>query len=258
MTSRLDILGAVTGRGSHAVNAGSTQRSKLDVRSIRVDHISPDPDQPRQTFDEEKIEELASSIRADGLLQPIRVREDIRDPTRFIIIAGERRWRAAQRVPLVEIDAIVTDQRMNMERTRVEQAVENLQREDMNAVEEGLCYRSLLNAWQVSQAELARRLSRSAAHVSKMLAVVELDEETRRKIVSGELNYGDALAIRDKRAAADQASPPKPVAPRRQRSVPRGTIPTPFGTVKLKRGAKLEELIAHLWTVIDKQKRGAA
>jgi ParB family transcriptional regulator, chromosome partitioning protein len=258
MTSRADIFGAVSGRGSHGPDTGSPQRSRLDVRSIRLDHITPDPEQPRQTFDEAKLDELAASIRADGLLQPIRVREDIRDRSRFIIIAGERRWRAAHRVPLVEIDAIVTDQRMDMERTRVEQAVENLQREDMNAVEEGVCYRSLLDAWQVSQAELARRLSKSAAHVSKMLAVFELDEETRQKIVAGEVSYGDALALRDQAAAAAGTSTARPTVRRRQRTLPRGTIPTPFGTVKLKRGAKLEELVGYLRTLVDQDKRDAA
>jgi ParB family chromosome partitioning protein len=254
MTTARDILG-LGSRGLSPVE--QTSRSRMDVRSIRVDMIQPDPDQPRKTFDDSKIDELAASIRQDGLLQPIRVRPDATAPGRFFLIAGERRWRAAQRVPLVEIDAVVVSQRQADDRTRVEQAVENLQREEMNAVEEGACYRAFLDAWGCSQAELSRRLAKSPTRISRMLSVLELDDETKRKIVAGEINYMDALALRDKQAAAAEAKP-KPSKPgRKPAAVPRGTIPTPFGTVKLKRGAKLEELVAALVDMVEKR-RGAA
>jgi ParB/RepB/Spo0J family partition protein len=221
----------------------------MDFRSLRVDAIYPDPDQPRRTFDESKIDELAASIRMDGLLQPIRVRPHPNRQDAFLIIAGERRWRAAQRVPLTEMTAIVVQQRHSEERVRAEQAVENLQREDMNAVEEAVCYRALMTAWNVSQAELARRLSKSTAHVSRVLAVLELDESTRQRIVRGEVSYVDAL---QERAQNQQAAERRGRATTsRRRSLPRGTVSTPFGTVKLKRGARLEQLVAHLRSMVE-------
>jgi ParB family transcriptional regulator, chromosome partitioning protein len=238
-----------------------TTVSSMDLRSIRVDMIDPDPGQPRKTFDEAKLDELAGSLREHGLLQPIRVRPNAAAPGRFFLVAGERRWRAAQRVPMVEIDAVIVPQRTGDDRTKIEQVIENLQREEMNAVEEGDSYRVLLDSLGCSQADLARRLSKSTAHVSRMLAVTELDDETRRKIVSGEIAYGDALRERDRlAAAATAAAEGKTMSPRprRRAAVPRGTIPTPFGTVKLKRGKTLGELVEYLRTLVDQEKRDAA
>jgi ParB/RepB/Spo0J family partition protein len=232
----------------------------MDLRSILVDMISPDPDQPRKTFDEEKLEELAGSLREHGLLQPIRVRPDMLRPGRYVIVAGERRWRAAHRAGMLKIAAIVVEQRERDTKVVIEQAIENLQREDMTAVEEGQSYRTLLDALGCSQAELARRMSKSTSHVSRMLAVADLDDETKSKIVSGELNYLDALRERDRLAAAEAAAKTSSSAPRPRRrpSVPRGTIPTPFGSVKLKRGKTLAELVEYLRILVDQEKRDAA
>lgn len=247
--------------GAGASRPGSTV-SSMDLRSIPVGMIDPDPGQPRKTFDDAKLDELAGSLREHGLLQPIRVRPNADAPGRYFLVAGERRWRAAQRVPMAEIDAIVVAQRTGDDRTKIEQVIENLQREDMTAIEEGESYRVLLDSFGCSQAELARRLSKSTSHVSRMLAVAELDEETRRKIVAGDLNYLDALRERDRLAEAAAAAEGKPASssrrPRRRPAVPRGTIPTPFGTVKLKRGKTLAELVEYLRTMVDQQRRDAA
>lgn len=253
MNSPRDLVG-IGGRGTSS--GDSAARPPMDVRAILVDSIDPDPEQPRKTFDEVKLDELAASIRESGLLQPIRVRPDVARPGRYFIVAGERRWRAAKRVPMLSIAAIVTDQRHRDERTRVEQVVENLQREEPNAVEAGESYRTLLEIFRCSQSDLARRLGVSTSHVSRMLAVAELDEETRRRIVTGELNYMDALRERDRRAAA--ADPKSAPRSRRRPAVPRGTIPTPFGVVKLKRGKTLAELVGYLQSVVDQEKRDAA
>lgn len=252
MTTSRDLLGLST-RG--LPGALPSTRPAMDVRSIRIDAIDPDPEQPRKVFREESIDELAGSIRESGLLQPIRVRPDASRPGRYVLIAGERRLRAAHRVPLVEIAAIVVEQRQGDERTRVEQAIENLQREDLSAVEEGQNFRNLLKAWGCSQAELARKLSKSAAHISKMLAVADLDEETKAAIVSGKITYGDALRERDRRLAAAEA---KPVPRARRRATPRGTVSTPFGSVKIKRGKTLAELVEYLRGLVDQEKRDAA
>lgn len=254
MTFRRDYF-SVGDRGTPGHRPGSTI-SAMDLRSIRIDAIEPDPNQPRKTFDESKIDELAGSLRDHGLLQPIRVRPDAARPGRFFLIAGERRWRAAQRVPMLEIDAVVVAQRAGDDRTKIEQVIENLQREDINAVEEGTSYRTLLDSLGCSQAELARRLSKSTSHVSRMLAVAELDEETRRKIVAGKLNYLDALRERDRLAAA--AETPTTVRRRRAPTGRRGEIATPFGIVKLKRGKTLAELVEHLRGMVDQERRDAA
>jgi len=258
MSYKKDLL-SLAGRGSSAMQPirPSAAMSSMDLRSIPVDKIDPDPEQPRKTFDEAKLDELAGSLREHGLLQPIRVRPNPAAVGRFFLVAGERRWRAAQRVPMVEIDAIVLAQRTGEDRTKIEQVIENLQREDVNAIEEGESYRVLMRSLGCSQAELARRLSKSTSHVSRMLAVADLDEETRRKIVAGELNYLDALRERDRLAAAAKGKPASP-RPRRRPAVPRGTIPTPFGTVKLKRGKTLAELVEYLRTLVDQDKRDAA
>jgi len=261
MTSARDIMGLGIRNSSPLTGAGGV--AGMDLRSIRVDMISPDEGQPRRTFDETKLEELAGSLREHGLLQPIRVRPDATRPGRFVIVAGERRWRAAQRAGMVEIAAVVVAQRQRDDKVVIEQIIENLQREDVNAVEEGQSYRALIAALGCSQADLARRLSKSTSHVSRLLAVAELDDSTKAKIVSGELNYLDALRERDRLAAAAAAAAEgktssAPARSRRRAAVPRGTIPTPFGTVKLKRGKTLAELVEYLRTMVDQDKRDAA
>lgn len=228
----------------------------IDVRTVRVDMVDPDPEQPRRTFDDEKLAELGDSLRRDGLLYPIRVRTEFTRPGRFVIVDGERRWRASKMAGLETIAVIVSTERSADQKTKVEQVVANLHREDVNAVEEGDSYRVLLDAWGCSQAELARRLSKSNAHVSKMLSVAELDEETRTKIVRGEITYADALRERDRRAAAAQKTAPQPR--RRNQAGKRGEVVTPFGTVKLKRGKTLAELVEHLRGMLDQERRDAA
>jgi ParB family chromosome partitioning protein len=262
MSSVQDILG-LGNRGAVGVGGagGSKPPAAMDLRSIRVDAIEPDPEQPRRTIDERTIDELAESIRRDGLLQPIRVRQDLTRPGRYVVIAGERRWRATQRAGLAEIPAIVVSQRGRDDRVRVEQVVENLHREEINAVEEGQCYRTLLDVWGCSQAELARRLSKSAAHVCRVLAVLELDDETKLRIVRGEVSYADAIAAHAKRQ--EQEANAGRSRTRRRRAAPtdkrRGvTVETrAAGVVRVKRGYTLEQLVEELRGMID-QERGTA
>lgn len=225
---------------------------RVDLRSILVSKIQPDPDQPRTVFDDQSIDELAASIREHGLLQPIRVRQN--EGGGFTIVAGERRWRAVQRIPRDEIDAIVLDERAGADEHRIQAIVENLHREDLNALDHANAFRKMIDIWKCSQAEAARRLSVSPAHVSRLLRLLELPEDVKAKIRSGELNYHDALKDREEAAAPASTTTRKP---RKPPEVPRGTLPTPFGTVKLKRGAKLEELVGFLVDMVEKRK-GAA
>ena len=257
MSSAHDLLG-LGSRGS--IGSGNAPAATgMDLRSIRVDAISPDPDQPRRTIDEESIDELADSIGRVGLLQPIRVRADLTRPGRYMIIAGERRWRACGRAGMVEMPAIVVAQRGRDDRVRVEQVVENLHREGVNAVEEAHCYRTLLEAWACSQAELARKLSKSTAHVSRLLAVLQLDEEEQARIVRGEIGYMDALKARERQQSREASG----TRTRRRRATPtdkrRGvTVETrAAGTVRVKRGYTLEQLVEELRAMLD-QERAAA
>jgi ParB family chromosome partitioning protein len=258
MSSVHDILGLGSRGSIGAGNAPAT--TGMDLRSIRVDAISPDPDQPRRTIDDASIDELADSIRRSGLLQPIRVRQDLTRPGRYMIIAGERRWRACERAGMVEMPAIVVAQRGRDDRVRIEQVVENLHREGVNAVEEANCYRTLLEVWACSQAELARRLSKSAAHVCRLLAVLQLDEEEQARIVRGELGYMDALKARERQQSRDGATPR---TGRRRRAAPTDkrrsvNVEVRAGSVRVKRGYTLEQLVEELRAMLDQERAAAA
>jgi ParB family chromosome partitioning protein len=227
-----------------------------DVRRLPLWSVSPSPNNPRSSIDEVKLEELATSIRERGLQVPIRVRRDAQAEGTYIIVGGHRRFAAHQRIGATEILAIVCDERYSEADAEIDAVVDNLFREDMTAVDYGDTYRRLLELWKISQAELARRLSVSTTYVSRMIAVSELPEDLKRKVSAGELNYMDALRDRDRRTAAEAATVAR--RPRRRPAVARGTIPTPFGTVKLKRGKTLAELVEYLRTVVDQEKRDAA
>ena len=240
------------GLHTRSMSIGGTERSTTaDVREIPISKIAPDPDQPRRVFAEDKLDELAASIRESGLLQPIRVRRSSSDPGSFLIIAGERRWRACQRAGVDKMLAIVTDEHLDIGAVRIEQAAENLIREDLNAIDEARSYRDLLEGLAVSQAELARRIGKSAGHLSRMLSLLELDDETMEKIVAGELTAKDALAMREPKEPSKKSG-------RRRRRLPPGHYETPAGRAVVKRGKTLADLVACLSAMIEAEKRDAA
>lgn len=165
------------------------------VREIAVTQIIADPDQPRRHFDEAALGELAESIRSHGVLQAIVVRQwDDRDPgAGYQIIAGERRWRAAQVVGLRTIPAIVRDFKPV---ARLEVAlIENIQREQLNAVEEGEAYRRLIDSHGHSAEGLAKQLGKSRSHVSNLMRLVELPEGVRAMVADGRLSMGHARTL---------------------------------------------------------------
>jgi ParB family chromosome partitioning protein len=209
-------------------------------------------------MDDAKTEELAASIRDRGLQQPIRVRKDPADSTRFVIVSGHRRFAAHQRNEADDILAIVVPDRYEEADADIDSIVENLQREDVSAIDHGFAFSRLLDLWKCSQAELARRLAVSSTYVSRMLAVLNLPDSVKDDIVAGRINYLEALKQRDAAAAKATSAKPKPTRKRKSAPLPRGTTETPFGTVKLKRGAKLEELVGYLRTLVDQDKRDAA
>jgi len=159
------------------------------VREIAIGLIKPNPKQPRSRFDEGSIAELADSIRERGVLQPILLRPD---GDGFMIVAGERRWRAAQRARLHAIPAIV---REVDEATTAELAlIENIQREDLNALEEAEGYRQLIANYGHTQEQLAQIVHKSRSHVTNLLRLLDLPEFVRDALLRSDISMGHARA----------------------------------------------------------------
>jgi ParB family transcriptional regulator, chromosome partitioning protein len=158
--------------------------------SLPIEAIERNPDQPRKRFDEPGLEELAASIREHGVIEPILVR---REGGSYRILAGERRWRAAQRAGLREVPAIVRDA---SEREAFELAlVENLQREDLNAIEEAEAYEILLTDHSLTQDELAHRVAKDRSTIANALRLLRLPPSVREAVRDGQLDMGHARAL---------------------------------------------------------------
>ncbi len=158
---------------------------------LDLDLIRPNPRQPRQDFDEGALEALAGSLKDDGVLQPIMVRPA--GSGRFEIVAGERRWRAAQRAGLLKVPAVVRDV---PEDRRLELAlIENLQREGLNPIEEAQAYRALLDEFGWTQAELATKVGRQRATVANSLRLLGLPRPVQDRVRAGAISMGHARAL---------------------------------------------------------------
>jgi ParB family chromosome partitioning protein len=166
---------------------------KTPDRDVPIELIAPNPDQPRKAFDEADLEALTESIRANGVIQPLIVRPDPENPSAFQIVAGERRWRAAQRVPLHALPVIVRDY---TEREVLEIGVlENVQRADLNPLEEATAYHRLLTAFGRTQEQIASAMGKSRSHVANSLRLLALPEPVREHLVNGQLTAGHARAL---------------------------------------------------------------
>ena len=157
---------------------------------VRIDLITPSPFQPRRSFDEGKIEELAASIRNQGIIQPLVIR---RKENRYELIAGERRWRAAMKAGLSEVPAVIRDASDN-EALQLA-LVENLQREDLNPSEEANGYRRLQEEFHWSQEETADKVGKSRPAIANSLRLLSLPNEVQQEIAQGNLPAGQARAL---------------------------------------------------------------
>ena len=170
------------------------------VRELAVDSIRPNPYQPRRTFDQEGLAELARSIEAAGVFQPIIVRRPDPNLNRYELIAGERRLRATKMTERKTIPAIV---RVLDDQTMMEVAVlENLQREDLSPLEEAQAYQTLIERLNLTQAQVAARLGKSRPYIANYLRLLGLPEEVKQMLASGELSMGQArtlLGVKDER-----------------------------------------------------------
>jgi ParB family chromosome partitioning protein len=160
------------------------------VREIEIGRIRPNPNQPRSHFSEESIDELADSIGQRGVLQPILLRPN---GDRFEIIAGERRWRAAQRARLHSIPAIVRD--LDDAATAEIALIENIQREDLNAIEEAEGYKQLIEHHGHSAEDIGRLVHKSRSHVANLLRLLDLPQFVRESLVRGDISMGHARAV---------------------------------------------------------------
>jgi ParB family chromosome partitioning protein len=173
-----------------AINERTASRSNGGLRMLPVSAMTPHPDQPRRHFDDEALEELARSIRTRGLIQPIVVRPHGKD---YQIVAGERRWRAAQRAHLHEVPVIVRE--LDDAETLEIALIENIQRQDLNAIEEAEAYRKLTAEFGHTQDALAKLVHKSRSHVSNLLRLLDLPEAVRTLVIEGQIEMGHARAL---------------------------------------------------------------
>ncbi len=163
------------------------------LRLIPLDLLDPNPFQPRASFPQGSLDELSESIRSRGILQPILARTHPTHPERFYIVAGERRWRAAGMAGLHEVPAIVRE--MTDTEAAVAALIENLQREDLNPMEEAEGYSRLLDELRVTQDKLAEALGKSRSHITNALRLLNLPEAVQADVRKGNLSFGHARAL---------------------------------------------------------------
>lgn len=157
------------------------------LQELKITEVMPNKDQPRKSFDEEKLKSLADSVKEHGLIQPIVVRKSAEG---YVIIAGERRWRAAKLAGLKKIPVLIKDyDDLTMKEIAL---IENLQREDLNPIEEALGYRSLMDEYNFTQEEISMRLGKSRSAIANSVRLLTLDDYTRAKLISGEITEGHA------------------------------------------------------------------
>jgi ParB family transcriptional regulator, chromosome partitioning protein len=176
----------------------SNDISHDSVQKIPADAIRPNRWQPRKAFDAASLAELAQSIKEHGLLQPITVWQDTDGA--FELIAGERRWRACKAAGLKDVEAIVKKDLTDQQKLGLS-LIENIQREDLNAIDHALAYKQLMDEFSISQTDIAKKLGKSKSAVSNTLRLLELEEDIRKGIQTGAIKEGHArslLSIPDK------------------------------------------------------------
>lgn len=188
------------GRGLSALMAdvnltgpAAENRPRRPDLMLPVEKLDPNPDQPRRDFSPEALEELAASLRAKGMIQPIIVRPNPRKAESYEIVAGERRWRAAQMAQLHDVPVVVRD----LDDTEVLEIaiIENIQRADLNALEEALGYRQLMERFGHTQEKLAEALSKSRSHIANLLRLLTLPDTIQTWLREGKLSAGHARAL---------------------------------------------------------------
>lgn len=174
------------GKGLDALFAEDTAE-KNGVMEVKITEVMPNKNQPRKNFDEEKLEALSDSIKEHGVIQPIIV---TKNDDFYTIVAGERRWRAAKKAGIKKIPVIVRD--YDDLAIRQIALIENLQREDLNPIEEAMGYRSLMDEYNFTQEEISEKLGKSRSAIANSVRLLTLDEYAREKLIAGEITEGHA------------------------------------------------------------------
>ena len=169
----------------------SKPQNKNNINKIDISKISPNKQQPRKNFEEKQIQDLSNSIKNQGLIQPIIVRETTKDT--YEIIAGERRWRACQIAGLHSVDCLI----MNVTEENVYELalIENIQRENLNVVEEAKAYKKLIQLNNLKNEDLAKKIGKSSSHISNLIRLLDLDDEIHQMIIDGKISMGHARAL---------------------------------------------------------------
>ena len=170
----------------------ATEPRRADL-TVPIENVRPNPDQPRRSFTQEALQELSDSIAEKGIIQPLIVRPDPRHEGAYQIVAGERRWRAAQMAQLHEVPVLVRD----FDDTEVLEVaiIENIQRADLNPVEEAMGYRQLMDRFNHTQDRLAAAMGKSRSHIANLLRLLSLPEEVQGYLRDGQLSTGHARAL---------------------------------------------------------------
>jgi len=182
--------------GNSAVSEGTTQTKSTGnsgLRELAVDLISRSPYQPRSDFNEEALQELADSIRAQGVVQPVVVRPAAGKPGHFELIAGERRWRAAQLAGLHEVPAVVKE--VDDQAAMAMALIENIQRQQLNPMEEAVALNRLIDEFGLTHEQTAEAVGRSRAAVSNMLRLLNLEDGVKALLSEGRIEMGHARAL---------------------------------------------------------------
>lgn len=170
--------------------AAEEMDEKGRILMLKLDLVQPNKEQPRKTFDEEKINELAESIKNYGMLQPLLVQKN---DSFYEIIAGERRWRAAKAAGLKEVPAVLKE--YSKQEAMEISLIENVQRADLNPIEEALGYRQLIDEFGLTQEEIAVRVAKSRTAITNTMRLLKLDEQIQNMLVQGVITSGHARAL---------------------------------------------------------------
>ena len=190
------------GKGLSALIPDAPEPPRGGVMEVDIDLLAPNDLQPRVQMDDARLQELADSIKANGIIQPILVR---RTGTSYRIIAGERRWRAAQRAGLHKVPVVIRDIKDGADKELLELAlVENIQRENLNAVDEALAYRRLADEFGLTQDQISAAVGKDRSSIANFMRLLKLPDEVRADLVSGALSMGHARALLSLADAAAQ------------------------------------------------------
>ena len=190
------------GKGLSALIPDAPEPARSSPVDADIDRLAPNDFQPRAHVDDRRLRELAESIKANGIIQPIVVR---RDGDRFQIIAGERRWRAARLAGLERVPVVVRDVAAGQEQSLLEMAlIENIQREDLNPIDEALAYQRLSEEFHLKQEDIATAVGKDRASIANYVRLLKLPYEVRAEVASGRLSMGHARALLSLTGEAEQ------------------------------------------------------